>query len=711
MSRCLKAFESWVYTVLILSLLSFSQSAVAAQGLPFKLPQSFASFDPLRLNSAEKQWLHAHGVLRIGIAIADYEPIDITNDRNRYQGISADYLSIVRDKLGVSVEVFGYRKRNQAVEDLLAGKIDILTSASGFERGIEGIDFSDEYAIDRSIVVERGSGAEPITNWAGKKIGFVDGYVDIQTAHAFYPDSKIIITPNLHSAMEALSEGDIDAFIGNEIIVQSFKSVRPYSRLRFQGESAIPASGFAFATRRADLQLTALINKVLKSLDPTLSHNILLRWTRELEGSIAQQHIKLSPNEREWIKRNPLVTLATQQYPLYAFKNREGHWEGLSIDVLARISRMTGLRFEHKESFSTAQTLDMLKSGSAHMNSTLSISQERKAFLNFTYSYGGAPWVFVVRAHDSRLGSLEQLSGKVLALPARHALEDFIRRNYPNITLRSVKNFDQARHLVAHGEADATIQNETQAYLYPPGRLKVGRSVDNRWSADVFSVNAQHPELLSILNKALEAMPMAETRALRTKWLGDISKRLVIESGLHHPSVVYWLVAALGAVGLMLLMCNRRLRKQISLGHKREQSLQEQMLRQRRFLDGIPSPIFVVGLKGELVSCNQSYEESVSTKLEQVRGLNSIEVNLFPYALAEQFHQEMMQLIQSRKPYYQKRWVEFKTGRREIYQWTVPYYSASGQMEGLLGGWFDVSQVIKMNTSLSNDEKKQPNAP
>ena len=690
-----RVFKSWVFTLLPLGLLFFMQLSTAAQGLPFSLSPSFAHFKPLRLNSAEKQWLAEHDKLRVGIAIADYEPVDITHDRNRYQGISADYLSIVRDKLGVSIEVLGYKKRDQAVAELLSGKIDILASASSFESGVEGLVSSTAYMTDRSVIVGRGCDTDPAHTWSGKKIGFIDGYIDIHTAHAFYPDSEIIITPTLHSAMEALIEGDIDAFIGNEVIIQSFKSVRPYSGLRIIGDSALPDSGFAFATRRADPMLGALIERALGSLDEAVSHRVLARWTSGLEGSIAHQHLNLLPREREWIKRNPVVTVAGQQFPLYAFKNGNGRWEGLSVDILKRVSRMTGLQFVHKEAFSTEHTLDMLQSGEAQMNATLSINHERKAFLNFTYSYGGSPWVFVVRSHDSRLGSLDQLSGMVLVLPARHALEELIKREYPAIELRQVDTYAQARRMVEQGEADATIQSETQAYLYPPGRLKVGRSVDGRWVSDNFSVHAQYPELLGIMNHALEAMPINEIRTLRAKWLGAVGQAPLIESGSHQPVWLSWVIALLVAAGLMLFFCNRRLKKQVHAGRETEQVLCEQLAFQRRFLDGIPSPIFVCDLQGAVITCNQSYEERMSIKLEHIRGQNSIGMNIFPQKLAEQLHCEVMQMILSRQPYYQKRMIEIKSGPMEIYQWTVPFYSASGRLEGLVGGWFDISEVRK----------------
>ena len=695
MSRIHQTFESWMRMVLAMALLSLALPVMGASGTPFRLATSFVDIKPLQLDASEQQWLANHGTLRVGITIGDHEPVDITDDLNNYQGISADYLSIVRDRLGVPVEVLGYRRRDQAVAELLAGNIDILTSASGFERGIEGVVLSREYMTDRLVIACRSCEDEPVKNWVGKKIGFIEGYVDVHTAQAFYPDSEITTISDLHNAMDALVEGDIDGFIGNELILQSFKSVRPHSGVRIIGDSALPTYGFAFATRLSGPELGSLINRALGSLDDSTSRMVLSRWTIGLEGGAVQPNINLLPGEFEWIQRNPVVPLATQQFPLYAFRTGDGRWVGLSVDILARISRMTGLQFVHKEAFSTVQILDMLKSGEALMNSSLSSSRERKVFLNFTYSYGGAPWVFVVRVNDSRPGSLGELAGKVLALPARHALEDLIRREYPEITLLLVDTYAQARHAVANGDADATIQTETQAHLYPPGRLKVGRSVDGQWAVASFSVPVRYPELFSIMNKALEAMPVAEIRALRTKWLGGVGKPLIIESGLYHSDRLYWAIAALIAAGLLFSAYTWFLRRQLTIARQLEKTLKERLGLCHRFLDGIPSPIFVVGLEGELITCNQSYEQRLSVQLGQIRGLKVTDVDLFSQELAEKFQRGLMRMIQSRKPYYQKHWVEFKSGGMEIYQWVVPFYSETGRLEGLVGGWFDKSEAKK----------------
>ena len=690
MSRFHRVLKSGMLFALLIGLVSVSGVSHAAQGLPFKLPKSFIELPPLKIDREQQQWLVKRGPLRVGITLGGYVPMDTVTDRNRYQGISADYLSLVRDKLGARFEILGFSKRDQAVAALLAGKIDILASAHGYERGVEGMIFSKEYMADRSVIVGRGDNCAADSEWGGKKIGFLEGEVDEKVADAFYPHSEIVLTPTLHSALEALSEGDIDALVGNELIIKAFKPATSFKDMRILGDSALPVSGFTFATRRDDPQLLALIDRALSSVDDGVARLILSRWTTGLGDGIGQQHIKLLPREHAWIKKNPVVIVASQQYPPYVFKTAGKGWDGLNVDILARISRMTGLQFLHQESFSTVQTLEMLKSGKAQMNTTLAKNTERRAFLNFTYSYGGAPWVFVVNVNDFRLSSLAHLSGQVLALPAKHALEAMIRRDYPEITLHMVENYTQARLLVERGDAIATIQNETQAYLHPTKRLKVGRSVDGRWSSDNFSVSTESPELLDILNKGLEALPVAEMQALRIKWLHEVGKQPA-ESVGFTAAWAYAIMAVAIALGGMLVVWNRRFAKRLRLELRVESSLRKHLGFQQRCFDAIPFPVFVKGLEAQMITCNRPYEEYFSTRLELICGKVMTETELFSASVAEQFHTEIMSVLRNRKPFYQKRNEAFKTVNAEVYCWIVPFYSECGHLEGVVGGWFDLS--------------------
>ncbi|WP_395601964.1 transporter substrate-binding domain-containing protein [Pseudomonas sp. A1230] len=404
------------------------------------------------------------------------------------------------------------------------------------------------------------------------------------------------------------------------------------------------------------------------------------------------QPVELDARERQWIRDNPKVTVASVQYPLYLFQDEHGHWSGLNIDVLKRVTAMTGLRFEHHESFSTDQMLERLESGQADMSTTLAMSDERKVFLDFSHAFGGAGWVFVGRAGAPSVESLEQLATRVLVLPARHALEDVIRREYPSIQIRSVKTHAEARALVESGEAYATIENEIGAQLYPLGLLKVGALVEGKWEAEHLAVRKGMPELLSILNKALEAFPAAELRAIRLKWLEGISPapspslwQRIIEWGC-------WAAVVAGIFGLLSLVWNRRLTVVIKQRRAAEKSLGDQLAFQHALIDSMPDPIFVRDLQGCLIMCNRSYEEALSVRLDQIQGRLLIEIDALPEATALMLHNEFMVQLRTRKSRFSKRYLQLKNGRREVYQWTVPFYSADGNLRGLLGGWTDITQ-------------------
>ncbi|MFH7391506.1 type 2 periplasmic-binding domain-containing protein, partial [Pseudomonas syringae group genomosp. 7] len=75
---------------------------------------------------------------------------------------------------------------------------------------------------DRSVVVGRGDDLSPAPVLAGKKVVLLDVYAVSDVAHRVYPDSELIIAPNLYSSLVALSLGEVDVFIGNEVIVRAY---------------------------------------------------------------------------------------------------------------------------------------------------------------------------------------------------------------------------------------------------------------------------------------------------------------------------------------------------------------------------------------------------------------------------------------------------------------------------------------------------------
>lgn len=688
--------------------------AQAAQSLPFNLVQPIAQLPVMPVSAVEQKWLERHGkTLRIGMSISDHEPLDTAVDRNRYQGVSADYLNLIRARLGVDLQIHGFSRRDDAIEALQQGEIDVLTSANTYERDFPGLSFTTPYLLDRPVLVRRaedtGRGSDDLND---RRLAVVEGYAAAAAVQAAHPGSRIVVAPSLTSALEALREGAVDAVIGNEVVLRSYMALRPYTNLRISGDSGLHASGFSFATRSSDAPLGAMFERAVEGLSASLQREILGRWTSGLGSGITRRPVALDEQEQQWLVAHPRVQVAATEYAPYLYRDRQGRWVGLNADVLAAISQMTGLQFDYVASDSIAQTLELLHSGQAQMNTTLSETPERKQLLEFTHSYGGQSWVFVLRRNGVAFDSLEEMTDRVLVLPAQHALEDSIRRQYPQIRLKRVATAEQAREAVLRGQADATIDSEVGAYRAvnrdENSGLVVGRSIDGAWSPDRFSVTVANPELTSILNKALEAFPVAELRAIRLKWLGAPMPEVPVWQRI--APWVYWGAAVAGLIALVSLLWSGRLRYQIRQRQRAEAALNDQLAFQKALLDGIPNPIYVRDLQGRLLSCNRSYEEAFATRFEQIKGLQLPEVGLLAAQDAHQLHADYLRQLDNPQPVFADRQIELAGRLIDAYQWTVPFYSADGRLQGLLGGWIDITERKRLEIELTQARKAAEDA-
>lgn len=696
--RCATPAKGMLGVLLLLLSVLFAQPGHAEKSLSFSLVAPFVALEALEVSAADREWLDDRPALRVGVVTADYEPIDITSDRNRYQGISADYLSLIGSKLNVRMQVRGFARPEGAIDALRNGAIDIIAGANNFERGFNELRLTAGYVADRSVVVGRGVGQGVADDLKGNKVVVLDGYLDLLAVQAAYPHSEIIIAPSLFSAMEAVSQGDADVFIGNDIIARSYMSLRPYLGLQVLFDSLMAQDSFSFAVHKDQTQLLSLVDRALASLGSVTTREVLGRWTLGLGSDLGRQRVALNRGERRWIGKHPVVKVVAQQYPPYVYKDKDGHWVGLNVDVLNRISRVTGLQFLYEESFSIEQTLNLLRSGQAQMNTTLAENTERREILDFSYSFGGNSWVFVGRAGESSPHSLRDLVGRTLALPARHALEGIIRREYPGVHLILTDSYEDARQRVASGDAVVTIQNEAGAYLDPRGELKVGRGVEGWWSSDRLSVIKSHPELLDILNKALEEFPVAEMRTIRMKWLSAAAPPASLWSRI--PDWVYWGLCIALLMGLVSLIWSSRLKAQIDQRIKAEEALNDQLGFKHALFDGIPTPVYVRDLQGRLISCNRSYEESLGISFEQMNGRRLIDVELIPHETAEQLHGDYIELLSTRTPMFADRSMLLRGKQIDALQWTVPFCRADGELQGLLGGWIDVSERKRLEDQL-----------
>ena len=126
------------------------------------------------------------------------------------------------------------------------------------------------------------------------------------------------------------------------------------------------------------------------------------------------------------------------------------------------------------------------------------------------------------------------LHGKRVAIEQGYNLQRKLSQDHPGIELLAVENTLKALQTVSREEADAYVGNQAVIlYLLQKHRLiNLKVTADSGYSDNLlhFGVRPDWPELVSILNKALQQIPHDAVQAIDRKWLG-FEQQVVVPSG------------------------------------------------------------------------------------------------------------------------------------------------------------------------------------
>jgi len=81
--------------------------------------------DDILFTTEEQAWLTGHPVLKIA-PDPDFPPLEFFDEQGRYQGLVADYMSLIAERLGVRVEAIRTENWMQSLEKLRSGEADFI---------------------------------------------------------------------------------------------------------------------------------------------------------------------------------------------------------------------------------------------------------------------------------------------------------------------------------------------------------------------------------------------------------------------------------------------------------------------------------------------------------------------------------------------------------------------------------------------------------
>lgn len=332
--------------------------------------------------------------------------------------------------------------------------------------------------------------------------------------------------------------------------------------------------------------------------------------------------LELTESEKNFIKDHSRITLGLDpEYAPFEFLE-DGKFQGMSLDYIRWIEDAVGLDIEIKSYSNFSDLLDAAFQQEVDMTGALIKTEERMPHMLFTDSFYSNYDIILIRTEQKPITEKELIKVRTAVIKG-YSIGPYLRKKYPGIQLIEVDSITEGLKKLSFNEFDAFVTDFSQAsyYLTKYGYQNINAVDEAKISYDSdlrFGVRKDYPELVSILNKAMDHMPTEVKKGIEEKWVGLKSKSLISRTTFY---VITGTLVVLFFVVVIVIFLNRLLRREIE---SKTQQLKEELAYTHR-------------VEADLQALNATLEEKVRQRTVELE------------ELLEDFHATRDQMIQSEK--------------------------------------------------------------
>ncbi|PMU10865.1 MULTISPECIES: transporter substrate-binding domain-containing protein [unclassified Pseudomonas] len=679
------------------------------------MSRSMAGHQEVQLDKSQRQWIEHKRELILGTSAPDYPPFDLTISGHDYEGFTADYAGILGKTTGLPIKVLRFASREAAIEALESGRIDLLGTANGFEARNVDIVLSAPYAADQPVLVTREGETRSLTDGlAGLRLSMVYHYLPLEEVKAMYPGAIITSFPSYQNAINAVAFDQADVFLGDTISTHYMINKGYLNNIRMANFGKHEAHGFSFAVHKDNPQLLGIINAMLLAIPTSERDNIAKRWSAGSDMLLTDQKLQLTHKEERWLAQNPVVRVVVNEaFAPLTFFDSDGNFRGVTADLLELIRLRTGLRFDVRRSRSDEEMIQQISDNQADVIAALLPSAQRETTLNFTRPYLQNSFVLLTRKAADSPASLAQLEDKRLAIAQGNPLVDYLRSEFPRIKLIETPDTFSAVELLAEGKAEGAVNSLVIANYFISSQLfehtlQISTTIGTRQAAFSLATSRDAKELNTILDKALLSIAPEELGIINSRWRGYSASSQSTWRNYHR--LFYQVVIGAGVLLLISVAWNAYMRRQIKQRQAAERALNDQLEFMRSLVNGTPHPIYVRDRQGLLQSCNDSYLEAFCARREDVIGKSVMQASLSNAFEAREFQADYQRVVAEGNPLILDRALHIGERRLTIYHWILPYRDSSGEVQGIIGGWIDISERRQLFDDLREAKERADEA-
>ena len=508
----------------------------------------------------------------------DSEPIQFRNENGKADGILIDYWRLWSQKSGVPVRfVGGTNTETQAM--IKDGSADINAGLFPNERRSGFMDFSIPILNSPYYIYYDKNTIELSSNkdLHDVRVGVTQGSFHDDYLAKNFPAAVRIQFDGYRALFEAAERGDIQAFLTQPLYLSRHSDFLKPTRHYQATAQPLYVRPYRAGVAKGRTDLLNIINQNLLAITDQDRANITNRWLGLDWVQISQKKPNITEKEREWLKLHDEIRLGVDpNWPPFEYIDEDGSYKGLGADFVALINEELQINMQPlKQKLDWQQIIKSAREKEIDVLPAVSPTSERRKYLNFTKPYLTYPYVIFAHQDTLFVTGLEDLKGKTVAVESGYATEDLLKLYHSDIRLKTFKNTSEALFALSRKEVDAFFSNLSAAawVIDKTGIADVKIAAPTPYNFEqTMAVRKDWPELLTILNKAIDNITPKQRQIIKNRWFKvkfvhetDTSKLWLVASEV--AGVAFILI-------LFILLRNRWLQAEINRRRQAEKELE-----------------------------------------------------------------------------------------------------------------------------------------
>jgi polar amino acid transport system substrate-binding protein len=238
------------------------------------LPQQQNAF---QLTNEERQWLEKHPNILLGIN-PNQPPIEFIDAQGRYQGLTAEYIKRLSEMLETQLTPFPGLSWSEALSAIKSQEVDLLPATTLTPERNRYMRFSDPYLrFPLVIFVRDQTNIASLEDLAGKRVAIERGYATVGALRRDHPSIHLDLINNGREGLAAVSNGVIDAYIGNLAVGMHLIEGEGLHNLKIGAPTPYHLD-LRLAVRHDWPELAAILNRALNSLSDAEKAEMRRNW-------------------------------------------------------------------------------------------------------------------------------------------------------------------------------------------------------------------------------------------------------------------------------------------------------------------------------------------------------------------------------------------------------------------------------------------------